>query len=102
MEEVPTRKEPIEVQVVNDGTADEASVDIQVMRHRGLVKDLPKFKILNDDDTKDVSDAYVSAAQYFKAFERAFRMQNVNLKHNWRDNLSNVIGIDQADWKLRV
>ncbi|KAG1121361.1 hypothetical protein G6F42_012503 [Rhizopus arrhizus] len=64
---------------------------------RAMVKDLPKFKILNDD-MKDSEDAFVSVNQYFKAFERTFRMQNVDLEHNWRDNLANVIGIDHADW----
>ncbi|KAF1805645.1 hypothetical protein V8B55DRAFT_1411102 [Mucor lusitanicus] len=65
---------------------------------RAMIKDLPKFKILSDD-MKDSEDAFVSVNQYFKAFERTFRMQNVDLEHNrWRDNLANVIVIDHADW----
>lgn len=69
----------------------------QALVKRAMVRDLPKFKILNDD-TKDSDDAFVSVNQYFKAFERTFRMQNVDLELNWRDNLANVIGIDHADW----
>ncbi|KAK4511692.1 uncharacterized protein ATC70_007235 [Mucor velutinosus] len=69
----------------------------QALVKRAMVRDLPKFKILNDD-TRDPDDAFVSVNQYFKAFERTFRMQNVDLELNWRDNLANVIGIDHTDW----
>ncbi|KAK4516428.1 uncharacterized protein ATC70_011400 [Mucor velutinosus] len=70
----------------------------QALVKRAMVRDLPKFKVLNDD-TKDPDDAFVSVNQYFKAFERTFRMQNVDLLElNWRDNLANVIGIDYANW----
>lgn len=78
-------------------TSGDEEVNGQSKIKHAMVRDLPKFKILSDD-MKDTSDAFVSVSQYFKAFERTFRMQNVNLEHNWKDNLANVIGIDHADW----
>ncbi|CEP13632.1 hypothetical protein [Parasitella parasitica] len=60
-EEVQGRKEPVEVLLVRDCTQDKVSEDIKVMKHRASVEDLPKLKIM-DDDTKNISDAYVSVA----------------------------------------
>ncbi|CEP15387.1 hypothetical protein [Parasitella parasitica] len=39
-----------------------------------------------------------TVAQFFKAFERMFRLQNVDIVKPWRDNLANVIGTENADW----
>ncbi|KAG2204470.1 hypothetical protein INT46_005399 [Mucor plumbeus] len=62
-----------------------------------MLMDLPKFEILSDD-MKYTSGVFETFNQYFKAFERTFRIQNVELAHNWKYNLANVVGINHVDW----
>lgn len=47
---------------------------------------------------KDTADALVTKNQYFMAFEKTFRIQNIALENNWKDNLTNVIEMGHADW----
>ena len=102
-EDVPMEElnEPITVTPVDEdeeesGSSFSASF-VKTPKKLAMVKNLPKFKILNGD-MKDTADTFVTVNQYFKAFERTFRTQNIELADNWKDNLANVIGMDHADW----
>ncbi|CEP16115.1 hypothetical protein [Parasitella parasitica] len=65
---------------------------------RTVVRDLPLFDLVNDDTKATSKGQFNTVAQFFKAFERMFCLQNVDVKKFWKDNLANVIETENADW----
>ncbi|CEP15477.1 hypothetical protein [Parasitella parasitica] len=65
---------------------------------RTVVRDLPLSDLVNDDTKATSKGQFNTVAQFFKAFERMFRLQNVDVKKFWKENLANVIGTENADW----
>ncbi|CEP10855.1 hypothetical protein, partial, partial [Parasitella parasitica] len=63
-----------------------------------VVRDVPLFDLVNDNTKATLKGQFNSVAQFLKDFERMFRLQSVDIKKVWNDNLGNVIGTENADW----
>ncbi|CEP16406.1 hypothetical protein [Parasitella parasitica] len=69
-----------------------------VFTEKIVVRDLPLFDLVNDDTKATFKGQFNSVAQFFKDFETMFRLQSVDIKKFWNDNLANVTGSENADW----